>query len=169
MALKFGQKLKQIVGTVAPALGTALGGPLGGIAGKFVQDALGVDDEAAAVEMLQSNPDALLKLKEGERAFEARMRELGIDEERLRVDDRGSARTMASATSIWPQVGLSALFICGYFTLMGLFFSNTLSVPMDDTFKVLVGVLTASIPQILAFWFGSSSGSQAKTAFLGAK
>ena len=39
---------KSVVGTVAPLLGTALGGPFGGVAGKMIQDALGVDSESAA-------------------------------------------------------------------------------------------------------------------------
>lgn len=168
MALKFGQKLKGLIGTVAPVLGTALGGPLGGIAGKFVQNALGVDSEAAAVQMLESDPEALLKLKEGERAFEARMRELGIDEERLRVEDRQGARSLAIQTNYWPQVALSVLFVIGYFVILGLFFSATLIVPMNEAFMVMLGVLTAGVPQVMSFWLGSSSGSQTKTTLLGA-
>ena len=33
---------------------------------------------------------------------------------------------------------------------------------------IILGVLTASIPTILAFWFGSSFGSREKTAALAA-
>ena len=69
---------KSVVGTVAPVLGTALGGPFGGLAGKMIQDALGVDNEDAMVQELQANPDALVKLKEVELSFKARMKELGI-------------------------------------------------------------------------------------------
>ena len=76
---------------------------------------------------------------------------------------------LAKSTSIIPQVVLSALFIVGYFTMMGLFFSNTLEIPMSDVFNVLAGVLTAAIPQILSFWFGSSHGSKQKTEALANK
>ncbi len=132
-----------------------------------MQDALGVDSEAAAIEMLESNPDALLKLKEGERAFETRMRELGIDEEKLRVDDRKDARNLAIQTNYWPQIVLSILFVVGYFVILGLFFSATLIVPMNEAFTIMLGVLTAGVPQVMGFWLGSSSGSQSKTALLG--
>lgn len=167
--MKIGQRLKQLVGIAAPKLGMALGGPIGAMAGKMVQGALGVDNEEAAVAALEADPDAYLKLKSAEMEFDKRLAELDIDLERLHAEDRDSARTMAGATSIMPQVGLSALFIVGYFTMMGLFFSESMTVPMDDTFKVLIGVLTASIPQILAFWFGSSIGSKQKTDIMGVK
>lgn len=167
--MKFGQKLKGIIATVAPKLGMALGGPLGGLAGSVIQNALGVDSESAAVQLLESDPDALLKLKEAEMAFDARMKELDIDEEKLHQVDRASAREMAARTTIIPQISMSALFVVGYFIIIGLFFSETLVIPMGEAFYLLVGVLTAAIPQILAFWFGSSSGSKEKTAALTGK
>lgn len=160
--MKIGKRLKGIIGTVAPVLGTSLGGPLGGLAGKMVQNALGVDSEQQALQLLEADPDALMKLKQAERDFESRMRELDVDEERLHQADRASAREMAQATSLVPQVSLSALFIAGYFVILGLFFSSTIDVPMSEAFHVLIGVLTAAIPQILHFWFGSSKGSQLK-------
>jgi hypothetical protein len=160
---KIGQKLKNIVGTVAPMLGGSLGGPLGGMAGKMIQNALGVDSESAALSMLESDPDALLKLKQAEIDFDKRMRELDIDEEKLHQADRASARNMAIQTTLIPQIVLAALFITGYFTIVGLFFSSTLEVPMSDAFNVLLGVMTGAIPMILQFFFGSSSGSAKKT------
>jgi hypothetical protein len=48
-----------------------------------------------------------------------------------------------------------------------LFFTGGLVTGLDDWTKgqlgILVGILTAAVPQILAYWFGSSSGSKAKT------
>ncbi len=168
MAIKFGQKLKTLIGTAAPFIGGALGGPFGGIAGRFIQDALGVDSEQAAMTMLESDPESLVKLKAAEQAFKARMRELDIDEEKVLQADRADARKLATATGIWPQVGLSVLFICGYFVILGLFFSAKLMVPMSEAFMVMLGVLTGAVPQILAFWFGSTKGSQAKDSTIAA-
>lgn len=162
MALKFGQKLKQIIGAAAPKIGMAIGGPLGGIAGKFVQNALGVDNDEAAVAQLESDPDALLKLKQAEQDFAEHMRKLDIDEEALKVQDRASARDLAKATTPWPQIAISAVFILGYLTILGLFFADQLRVPMGEAFMVMLGVLTAGVTNILNFWFGSSHGSQGK-------
>jgi len=41
-----------------------------------------------------------------------------------------------------------------------------LSAEMQPTFNIILGVLTAAIPMILQFWFGSSNGSKDKTAKL---
>jgi hypothetical protein len=158
---------KSLVSSVAPLLGTAIGGPFGLMAGKVLQETLGVDSEEAAIEQLRTNPDALLKLKAGEQAFASRMKELDITEQQLHAADRDSARKLATSRGILFQAGLTVLFMAGYFGLFYLFFSGT-EVVLNDWQRgqvgVLIGVLTASIPQLLAFWFGSSKGSADKTA-----
>jgi len=160
--------LKSIVSTVAPVLGTALGGPLGGLAGKMLQDALGVDSEEAALRQLETNPDALLSLKSLEKEFKLKMRELGIKESQLHADDRANARELAKDRGIWFQAFLTVVFMTGYFSLFWLFF--TTDIELNDWQRgqvgILIGVLTAAIPQLLAFWFGSSKGSKDKTAAL---
>lgn len=165
-------KLKKIVGTVSPLLGGALGGPLGGMAGKMLQTALGVNSEDAALAMLESDPDSLLKIKGIEADLEVRMGELGITEEQIHADDRDSARDLAKAKGMSPQVILSTVFIGGYFSMMYLFFTSNLVAELDDFAKgqlgIMIGVLTASIVQIMNFWFGSSSGSKRKTEVMAA-
>lgn len=160
---------KSIVGTVAPLLGTAIGGPFGGLAGKVIQDALGVDSEEAAIEMIQADPDALFKIKEAEKAFKTKMRELDIKEEQLHAADRDSARGLAREKGIGFQMALTGIFISGYFGLFWLFFAGP-QVTLNDWQRgqvgILIGLLSAAIPQILAFWFGSSKGSSEKTSML---
>ena len=168
--MKFGQKLKDIIGTVAPMLGGALGGPLGGMAGKMLQGALGVDSEAAAVQMLESDPDALLKLKAAEHDFTTRMRELDIDEAKLHAEDTVSARALGERLGTGFQKLLSGIFLAGYFGLMYLFFTSEFVTTLGEWSKgqlgILIGVLTAAVTQIIVYWFGSSSGSKDKTAAL---
>ena len=162
------KKLKQIVGTVSPLLGGALGGPLGGLAGSMIQKALGVDSEDAALTMLQSDPDALLKLKQVEADLEVRMKELGITEQQIHAQDRDSARGLAKEQGIMPQVIMSAVYTIGYFAVMFMFMTGKLSVDPDHKvmFGGLLGILSTAQIQIMNFWFGSSSGSKAKTTAL---
>jgi len=164
--------LKGIVGVVAPTLATALGSPIAGGAMKMILGALGVTTERDAVDVLQNNPDALVKLKTAEMQYEKDMAELGVDVYKLDVEDRGSARTMAKTMGIWPQVALSVLFIGGYFWLLYMFFTGDFFTTLDDWAKgqlsILIGVITASMVQIMNFWFGSSKGSKDKTDKLGA-
>lgn len=167
MALKFGQKLKKLVGTVAPVLGTALGGPLGGVAGKFVQDALGVDTDEAALAQLESNPDSLLKLKQSERDFEIRMRELNIDVERIDADDRANARareiaTKDSTTKVLAYLVVSAFLAMGAAVLFGYALAES------TVAGTIIGYVSAKAEQVVAYYFGSSAGSKQKTDLMGA-
>ena len=161
--MKLSPKLKKIIGAVAPTLGLALGGPLGGMAGQLVMGALGVSSDDEALALLEGDPDSLLKLKTAQMDFEKRMAELDVDIEKITQLDRADARALAAKTSLMPQIVLSSLFIVGYFVVLGLFFSASLVVPTNEAFILMLGVLTAGVPMILAFWLGSSSGSKTKT------
>ncbi len=163
-------KLKKIVGTISPLLGGALGGPLGGMAGKMLQKALGVNSDEAALAILESNPDSLLKLKQVEADLEVRMEELGITEEQIHADDRDSARALAKEKGITPQVIMSIVYTVGYFVVVFMFMANKIQVPPEHSvmFGGLLGVLSASQIQIMNFWFGSSAGSKRKTEVLAA-
>ncbi len=168
------KKFFGIVKQVAPTLLAGVAGPGGLLAATIAKKVLGneamSDDQLEeAVATATGTADGLAKLRTIEAELQKAEVEYGFKFQELEVNDRADARAMAEATSILPQVALSALFIVGYFTMMGLFFSEHLTIPMDDSFKILLGVLTASIPQILAFWFGSSIGSKQKTDLMGAK
>ena len=74
---------KALVKTVAPVLGTALGGPLAGAATAAITKAVLGSDTATEKDieaaLATASPEILLKLKEADQAFETRMTELGID------------------------------------------------------------------------------------------
>lgn len=163
-----GQPLKralEVLKGVAPTAVAALAGPYAPLAQAVIRKVIGAeegDDVESALLQAAASPETIVKLREIEQAMKAQEQQLGIRFAELEVEDRKDARLLARETSILPQVILSAIFIVGYFTILGLYFSSTLQVPMDDTFNVLIGMLTTSIPIILHFWFGSSRGSQAK-------
>ena len=70
--------LKNIVGAVAPTLGTALGGPMGGMAANMISEVLGVPNTPKAIEkgIAEATPEQMLELKKAEQAFEVQMKEL---------------------------------------------------------------------------------------------
>ena len=160
---------QDVVKTVAPTLGTALGGPMAGAATKFIADKLLGNPNASEDEvetfMLGSSSADMLKLQELDKSFKLEMKKLKIDVFALEVKDRDSARGLYKI-NIWPQIVLSAMFILGYFTIVYLLFSGGVDIKdsIRDVSNVLLGVMTAAIPQILNFWFGSSLGSKEKTA-----
>jgi len=159
---------QDIVKAVAPTLGMALGGPMGGAATKFLADKLlgkdGGDNKDLESFVLGANPEQLAELKKIDSEFKVKMRELDIDVFALEIKDLDSARGLFKV-NIWPQIVLSAIFITGYFAILYMLFSGgvAISESMRDVVNILLGVLTAAVPQILSFWFGSSLGSKEKT------
>ena len=71
---------KEILGVVAPTLGTALGGSMGGMAGKMIADALGVDNNEKAISDAISNatPEQLAQIKKIESDFKVQMKALDL-------------------------------------------------------------------------------------------
>lgn len=164
--VSIGSKFKVLLGSVAPLLGVALGGPMGGIAMKFMADKF-TDGDTGSVEdfLLAANPEILQQLKIAEMEFDREMRKLDIDLEKIAANERASARGFAKDTTISPQVLLSIVYMVGYFGVLFMFMTGRLSVPehFASMFSGLLGVLSAAQVQIMNFWFGSSSGSKRKT------
>jgi len=160
----FGEKAKQIIGTVAPMLGTLLGGPLGGLAGNALAEALGTNDpKAQEAAIVASNPDTLLKLKEAESGLKVKLRELDIDEEKLRFEDTADARAREIAVKDSTPRYLAYLTTAGFFlSLVGAFL-----VPIPDSSKGIVFSMIGSLGTVWitqqGYYFGSSSGSASKS------
>ena len=164
---------KSIIRTVAPTIGAALGGPASGMAVKFLAETLLGDADASEKQVADfvtgASHEQLVSLKQLDQEFAIRMRQLDIDVFQLEISDRQNARQLFRV-NIWPQIVLSALFILGYFMVMGLLVYHSDLEINDRVFGILntvIGVLTAAIPMILQFWFGSSQGSKEKTSALG--
>lgn len=163
---------KSIVGTVAPALATALGGPLAGMAVKAIAAGLGTvgkDGAHADVEsaVLAADPATLLRLKEIGLQFEKDMATLGVDLEKLVAEDRASARAREVSLGGDFTVRILAYVIIGSFC--ALVFSVLFGqVTAESTIAgAVIGYLSAKAEQVTAYYFGSSVGSKAKTELLG--
>jgi len=71
---------KAVVNSVSPWIGTALGGPLGGMAVTAVADALGLSDKTEAAiksALAGATPDDLLKIKQADHQFAVQMQAAG--------------------------------------------------------------------------------------------
>ena len=164
--MSLGKKLLGLLGTVAPGIATAVGGPLGGVAMKFLADKFTGGDTGSVEDfLLSANPDTLKELKIAEIEFDKHMADLGVDLEKIHADDRSSARDLAKSTGIVPQIVMASVYTIGYFVVMYMFMTGKLLVnPSHEVmFGGLLGILSTAQIQIMNFWFGSSSGSKAKT------
>ena len=150
--------LKTVIGTVAPSLGTALGGPMGGMAASLVTKALGIDAKSSPKQMQaaveKATPEQLAALKKVETEFEVRMKELDVDLFKLETADVQEARNAFKGDWTPKVFGLVALF--GF---VGYIFLVTLQPPSEnsDTIVSLVlGYLGGLVSGISSFYFGAS-------------
>jgi hypothetical protein len=149
-------KLKNLVGTVAPALGSALGSPLGGAAISMIADKLGVPNNQQAVEkaIRQATPDEMLKLKEADNEFEVKMKELEVDVFRLEAEDKQNAR--ATFSKDWTTKLMGILTLSGF---MGYIFLVTLQPPEQNSealINLVLGYLGGLASAVISFYFGAS-------------
>jgi hypothetical protein len=157
---------KSILSQIAPTIATALGGPLAGAATAWVGNKLlgkpnaTQDDIAAAI----SDPDTLLKLKTLDLEYKQHLADLGVKLDELDTADRASARSLAIAKGISPQVSLSALFVLGYFGILAALICGWAKIPQElhDVLISLIAILAAGVAQVMNFWFGSTRSSQDK-------
>ena len=150
--------LKNIVGAVAPTLGTALGGPMGGMAAKTIASVLGCDDNPKAIEkaVQAATPEQMLELKKAEQAFEVQMKELDVNVFELEVADTQDARKAFSKDWTTRIMGIATL---GGF--LGYIFLVTLQPPEQNSealINLVLGYLGGLASAVISFYFGASNG-----------
>ena len=156
--------LKNIIGTVAPTLGTALGGPMGGMAVNMISKVLMIDPASSPQKMQAAmeaaTPEQLAELKKVEGEFEARMKELDVDLFKLETADVQDARKFFSKDWTPRIFGLVALF--GF---VGYIFLVTIQPPdqnSDTIVSLVLGYMGGLVSGIASFYFGASNKENEK-------
>jgi gas vesicle protein len=152
---------------LAPLLGAALGGPLGGAAAAFLADRLGVDSKtvSAVTDVLNSGkmtPEQISAIRLAEIEFQKFLESNKIKLEEIQAADRGSARTMQAATKSAMPAVLTLLITFGFFGVLGWMLYDT-TVVDNPPLLIMLGSLGTAWTGACAFWFGTTSGSKAKT------
>jgi hypothetical protein len=159
--------------TIAPALGTAIAGPFGGLAaGWIAKKVLGKDnatpDEINKMITSLSDPEMASKLKAADNEFKVHMESLGVDVFRIEVDDRKSARTLMTKSNVAASMQgiLATVIIAGFFYTVWMVLAGNLDIG-DANKAVLIGTIigyvSAKADQVVAFFFGSTKASQEKS------
>ena len=163
----------KLLATIAPWIGTAIGGPLGAVAVDFAATALGLTDktaEAVKTALGGATPEQLLALKQADQAFSVQMQALGFkqitDLEALAVDDRKDARAMQVAKPSHVPATLSTLVTAGYFGILVGIMRGWLSIDDSQALLLMLGSLTTAWGAVMAYWFGTTRDSGIKTALL---
>ena len=158
---------KSILGTVAPGLATALGGPLAGMAVQAVSNAVlgkqdGSDDEIAAA-ITAGGPDVLQKLRAADQQFQVEMKKLDIDLEKISSDDRTSAREREKTLKDHTPAVIAAVSFSGFFGILGILIFRDIPSGANNAIMIMLGALGGIVTSITAYYFGSSAGSAAKS------
>jgi hypothetical protein len=159
-----------LIGSVAPTIATALGGPVAGMAVKALSGALfghenGTEED---IQVALANPtgEQLAALKKIDADFKVQMKSLDIDLERIAAGDRASARDMQKETKDWIPRALAIGVTVGFFSIMIYMLIYGLPTSGNEAILLLLGALQTAWGGIIAFYFGSSSGSQKKDTMI---
>ena len=149
-----------LVGSVAPTIATALGGPVAGMAAKALSNALlghaeGTEDEINAA-LANPTADQLAALKKIDADFKVQMKSLDIDLERIAASDRDSARNYAIMThDLTPRV-LAVIVVVAWGCVQWFMLHNIIPTEMRELIARVLGTLDGALMLVLSYYFGSA-------------
>ncbi len=153
--MKF-EAIKGLIGAVAPTLGQALGGPLGGAAAQTIASVLGCkpDEKSIANAVQAATPEQLAEIKKAELDFQVQMKKLDVDVFALEVEDVQHARSAFKGDWTPKFIAVACvLFFGGYIALV------TLQDPAandDGIVNLVLGYLGGIVSSIISFYYGAS-------------
>jgi hypothetical protein len=160
-----------VIGKAAPLVGTLIAGPAGATVGGLIASTLGVEAEPQAVaKALNTDPQALVKVRELELTHARDMQTLALQSEAQRLADVQHARTrdielrkLTGGTNIRADI-LAFVAIGGLVALTyTLLFVALPEGPGRDVLLLLAGGLLAVAKEVYSYEFGSSRGSAMKS------
>ena len=157
------------VAKLAPTVASCLGSPVAGMAVGALETALGMssDEVQKTVESGKLTGDQVAAIQQAELALKEKAQELGLDFAKLGNEDRASARMMQQNVKSWVPPFLAISVTLGFFgILVGLMLGK---INQASEVDIMLGSLGTAWTGIVAFYFGSSAGSQAKDAAIHAK
>jgi len=152
--------------TIAPTIATALGGPLAGMAVSAVAKAIGCDPDEVqdVISSGKLTAEQVASIQLAELELKKQAQSMNLDFAKLIAEDKKSARDMQIATKSWIPAVLAIFVTLGFFGI--LFGLMTEQFKTSDALMLMLGSLGTAWTGVMAFYFGSSASSQAKTELL---
>ena len=145
-----------MVSKFAPAIGTALGGPLGGLAVSAIAERLGVKDEVEAVtKAIKADPEAAMKLKQ-----------LEIEKFKAVLADKDSARNREATIATSEKApllnklispALALIVVSAWVGIQFILINSTVPQEMRELVARVLGTLDGALMVILSYYFGAST------------
>jgi hypothetical protein len=167
----FSDAAKSVIASVAPLLGTALGGPFGALAGGFIAKALGGKDTPASPADIEKalglqDPATMLALKQADDDFKKHMADIGLSEDQLAASDTDSARKREEAVKDLTPSILAYTLTIGVIGIVYCLFK--LDIPPDNKAVMfsVAGAIVSTWGLAMGYYFGSSNAMKANNAAL---
>jgi ABC-type Fe3+-siderophore transport system permease subunit len=160
----------QVIKTIAPTVAAALGGPLAGVAVSALGSIFGIEEPtqdkiAAAISNAQMTPAQVAQIKALELQYQNEERERQFKYVELQFKDVDSARAREAQVQDRTNRNLAYTIVGAFIALVG---ATLMGVTRVDSVLAgtLVGYLSAKCEQVLAYYFGSTRGSERKSELL---
>jgi len=155
-------KLGGLLKSLAPTIASAAGGPMAGMAVKMAAQKLGMPDATAneIEDLIEREPEKAVLLKEADKEFKDRIREMEIDLESFKteVEDRKDARAKFSG-DLTPKVFCILALI-----LYGAYVMTVTILPHDQNDETIISLVLGQLSGILgtcaAFFYGGSNSKK---------
>jgi len=176
--MSFSSVVHKVTPWIAAAASIAAPGaaPIIQLAAKSLSNGLGsvvkADPQSIsdAITAAIANPDQLATLKKIDDDFAIQMRQLGFqaveDLTKIDADDRASAREMQVQTKSKTPTFLAWAAVLTLLACIYMLGFRTLPATGHDVLMMLLGTVAATYKDVYGYFFGSSAGSDAKTALL---
>jgi hypothetical protein len=156
---------------IAPTIATVLGGPLAGMAVEAIGAAFGMTDatQERVKDIMQSGQmtgEQIAALKIAEQQLVVKLKELDLDVDRIHATDRDSARKMQMAVGSRIPGVLAILITCGFFGILIGMMVGAFKVSDNQAMLIMLGALGAAWGAVVNYYYGSSRGSEQKSAML---
>jgi hypothetical protein len=176
--MSFNSVVQKVTPWIAAAASIAAPGaaPLVQLAAGALTKGLGTSVKAdpqaieSAITTAMANPDQLATLKKIDDDFAVQMKQLGFQEietlAKLDADDRADARAMQVQTKSKTPTFLAWAAVLTLLACIYMLGFRTLPATGHDVLMMLLGTVAATYKDVYGYFFGSSAGSDAKTALL---
>jgi hypothetical protein len=163
---------KDIVKSVAPVLGTALGGPFGGAAAKFIGDKILGNPVASEADIsdyiVGASPDQLAAIKKADHDFDVQMKGLDVDILKIEAESITTRHKTDMSSDSWlsKNVRPMALVFLTVTTVILAYFSvfSDLTELQIRTLDMWLGLLLPLLLTCYGFYFGGRSLEKVKLA-----
>ena len=162
--------LKSFLTGLAPTIASALGGPLAGVAVASLTKILGIDggtvaDVTKAISDGRVTPEQVAEIRKLEMQLQSEEKERGFRYSELEFKDKDSARQMQIATKSSTPTVLTYMITVGFFSILGLMLYDE-AVVNSPPLLIMLGSLGTAWTGCISYWFGTTSGSLAKSSLL---